>query len=419
MTSPTKEYSSGKGLRSLFRLYSGLSSTSVNDENRKSMISDDTSKLRRSLSNVTGRPRMERGESSKVNFDDVYQTLKRHGGRIDIEQEFKCLGDIQQSSSRRFLFPTNKEVQDAETQTHFPLGTTRSIDEVPIGAIYATICLSWNSVIMLITEVVIEILIVVGLYPKLPLRIAFLFLTLLSGVLGAQTLVAVRRKEFDTSQNALQIGLIVELALIIGDLEFLLSKYRTKYPASLPTRLPFMILTTVNVILIGFLYTRLKLYEQRTTHQLPELVRPVELGLGTVTEYARALLPPISRVRASTWTLDDLGIAVVRHVETQERQQLLHLPTAPSPPPSPKTPRLSCTAAGCEILNLCPNDVNETCTIRSNENYKEADSHQSILLAVSEEPEEEEEITIAIAHSSDSKDEEKSPFGQETQEAGS
>lgn len=250
------------------------------------------------------RPEMRRW-TSHVDMHEVKRMLKR--GNLDPEKSDSVC-------RRQMIRGLNKGLVrlESETQTHFPIGSTRHIEEVPLGAIYSTIVISWNAVVMLVTEVIIEVLIVVELYPKIPFRISFLFLTFLSGLLGAQTLVAVNRKEFDTSHNALQVALLVEISLIAGDIEFLAGKGK-KYPAALPTRVPFMILTMVNVCLVVYLYIKLRLYENRTAHDLPECAKPVELGLGTFEEFRRSLFPPPPN-RSDVWTLQDLGHAVVQHL---------------------------------------------------------------------------------------------------------
>lgn len=279
------------------------------------------------------RPELKRW-TSRVDMAEVMRTLRRGG--FDLEKDSSVCRRVSGEATADGVIS-----HESETQTHFPLGSTRSIEEVPLGAIYATVVISWNAVIMLVTEVVIEVLIVAGAYPKIPFRLSFLFLTILSGLLGAQTLVggsvtqsrthkiafliaviaqvAVNRKEFDTSHNALQVSFLVEISLIAGDLEFLFTK-GNKYFAIVPTRVPFMILTFVNVLLVSYLYIKLRLYENRTATDLPECVKPVDLGLGTMQEFRRSIVPP-PPTRSDVWTLEDLGHAVVQHLVETKREE--------------------------------------------------------------------------------------------------
>lgn len=257
-----------------------------------------------------------RGESlerwtSIVDMSEVMKTLRK--GPIDLEKQSI---DRRPSVARGLTEPAKSE---SGTQTHFPMGSTRGIEEVPLGAIYATIIISYNAVVMLIVEIVIEVLVAAHVYPYLPFRLNFLVLTILSGLLGMQTLIAVNRREFDTSHNALQVGLVVEVGLIAGDLEFLANK-GDDYPAAVPTRIPFMALTFVNVCLVIYLYIKLGLYESRTAHVLPECVKPVELGLGTFRELWRSIIPPLPNNEAS-WTLQDIGHAVVQYLHDENVRQ--------------------------------------------------------------------------------------------------
>lgn len=244
---------------------------------------------------------------SHVDIAAAMKTLRSHHGECDLEDSV-VRGESQNHMVER------------ETQTHFPTGSTRAIEEVPLGAIYATIALSWNAVVMLVAEVIIEALVLLEAYPKLPFRTSFLFLTILSGLLGTQTLIAVNRKELDTSHNALAVGLLVEIALITGDIAFLVSRHK-KYPVAIPTRVPFIILTAVNVGLVIYLYNRLHLYEWHTEYDVPECVRPVDLGVGTLDELRRSIVPPIGYDRRA-WTLQGLGDAVAQHLTEIEDQQL-------------------------------------------------------------------------------------------------
>mmetsp|Transcript_34127 Transcript_34127/g.66459 ORF Transcript_34127/g.66459 Transcript_34127/m.66459 type:complete len:127 (-) Transcript_34127:226-606(-) len=114
---------------------------------------------------------------------------------------------------------------------------------------------------MAVTEILIEVLVLAGVYPKLPFRLDFFFLTMLSALLGWQTLDGIRQKHFDTSINALQVSGLVEAALITGDIVFMKSE-QDKYPAAVPTRLPFAILTGINLILVAYMYVELWLYHR-------------------------------------------------------------------------------------------------------------------------------------------------------------
>mmetsp|Transcript_20078 Transcript_20078/g.40531 ORF Transcript_20078/g.40531 Transcript_20078/m.40531 type:complete len:287 (+) Transcript_20078:90-950(+) len=139
--------------------------------------------------------------------------------------------------------------------------TIRHIDDVPKDLWLSAIIVAINALLMAVTEILIEVLVLAGVYPKLPFRLDFFFLTMLSALLGWQTLDGIRQKHFDTSINALQVSGLVEAALITGDIVFMKSE-QDKYPAAVPTRLPFAILTGINLILVAYMYVELWLYHR-------------------------------------------------------------------------------------------------------------------------------------------------------------
>mmetsp|Transcript_32603 Transcript_32603/g.81763 ORF Transcript_32603/g.81763 Transcript_32603/m.81763 type:complete len:384 (+) Transcript_32603:291-1442(+) len=140
--------------------------------------------------------------------------------------------------------------------------SVRYVEHVPRAAVWAATVISINALVMAVAEILIEILIVAGVYPKLPFRLDFFFLTLLSALLGWQSLVATRNGHFDTSKNALQVAGLVELALIAGDILFIVTQ-QEKYPAALPTRVPFMVLTALNLVLVSYLYVAMHRFHKR------------------------------------------------------------------------------------------------------------------------------------------------------------
>lgn len=135
-----------------------------------------------------------------VDLGQVLHTVEECGCNIDLD----CEANDHTTNHHTYAHgwaavPTAHTVQsapttDATTQTHFPMGSTRAIEEVPVDAIYATVAMAWNGFGMFVAETVIEILVLVEVFPKIPFRLIFYFLTLVSGLLGAQTLLAVHRQ---------------------------------------------------------------------------------------------------------------------------------------------------------------------------------------------------------------------------------
>mmetsp|Transcript_9938 Transcript_9938/g.28487 ORF Transcript_9938/g.28487 Transcript_9938/m.28487 type:complete len:387 (+) Transcript_9938:190-1350(+) len=157
--------------------------------------------------------------------------------------------------------------------------SVRHVELVPRRAVRAAVVVSWNALIMAVAEIIIEILIVAGIYPKLPFRLDFFFLTLLSALLGYHTLHGVRQGHFDTSRNALQVGALVESALIAGDIKFMVNQAAT-YSASVPTRMPFLLLTAVNLVLVLYLYVEMyRFHKREVAAEMQADIREEEVGI--------------------------------------------------------------------------------------------------------------------------------------------
>jgi hypothetical protein len=91
-------------------------------------------------------------------------------------------------------------------------------------------------------------------------RTDFLFLTAVSVLMGYQTLIGIRRRELDVTKNSVQVGLIVEIALFIGDILYV-KEHQAAVPELLATRLPFIIFTFLNIIIILYLIHTLHLFK--------------------------------------------------------------------------------------------------------------------------------------------------------------
>lgn len=130
-----------------------------------------------------------------------------------------------------------------------------------------------NSVIMIIYFMCINILVQgfldiilkVGGYSPLitsmPWRIDFLFLSALSVLMGFQTLNGMKQMKLDVTKNSVQVGLLVETALIVGDLHFI-SIYKNILPEVILFRAPFIALTAVNVFILIYVIKRMNLFRE-------------------------------------------------------------------------------------------------------------------------------------------------------------
>lgn len=93
--------------------------------------------------------------------------------------------------------------------------------------------------------------------PTLPWRTDFLFLTAISVLMGYRTLTGMHHKKFDVTRNSIELGLLVEIALVVGDLEFLYLNMDS-IPHVVLMRMPFIILTTINIGILIYNYLTLR-----------------------------------------------------------------------------------------------------------------------------------------------------------------
>ncbi|MEM1312356.1 MAG: hypothetical protein AAGF07_02745 [Patescibacteria group bacterium] len=124
---------------------------------------------------------------------------------------------------------------------------------IPNRVIFASAFLSASALTQFILDVILETSSFFDLIPKIPFRVDFLSLTTISAFLAYQTLIGLRKRELDVTENSLQLGSIVESALIIGDLIFL---YNNPGLFLIGVRLPFLFFTTINLILIIYIWIK-------------------------------------------------------------------------------------------------------------------------------------------------------------------
>mmetsp|Transcript_6050 Transcript_6050/g.6958 ORF Transcript_6050/g.6958 Transcript_6050/m.6958 type:complete len:262 (+) Transcript_6050:131-916(+) len=115
--------------------------------------------------------------------------------------------------------------------------------------------IGWNALFMFVSEVIVEILILAKVIPKIPFRLDFFSLTTLSALLGYQTLVGTAKRELDVTRNSLILAFLVEGFLITGDIDFLIDN--SDSVTVLAIRTPFVVLTTLNLILVTYMYREL------------------------------------------------------------------------------------------------------------------------------------------------------------------
>ena len=94
--------------------------------------------------------------------------------------------------------------------------------------------------------------------PRLPWRTDFLFLTAISVLMGYRTLSSMHHRKFDVTRNSIELGILVEIALVVGDSVFI-HLHMEDITHVIPMRLPFIVLTLINIAILIYNYKTLKL----------------------------------------------------------------------------------------------------------------------------------------------------------------
>jgi hypothetical protein len=119
--------------------------------------------------------------------------------------------------------------------------------------------MSISSVLQAIGDFSLEGLSFFEIIPKIPLRLEFMYLTLISAVLGQFTLWAIRKRELDVTIESVILSFLVETALVTSDLFFLYTHPEMNlYLIFLRT--PFIVLTSINILILAYSSWKLKLF---------------------------------------------------------------------------------------------------------------------------------------------------------------
>ncbi len=136
------------------------------------------------------------------------------------------------------------------------------LKHIPNFVIFLIYVLCLSVLFQAALDFVIEILMLLNLIEKIPLRVDFVFLTIISTVMGVQTLKGMARRKLDVTRNSILIGIIVETALIVGDLTLILQASHEL--SILPfIRLPFLMLTFMNLAILLFVGIKLKVFKDK------------------------------------------------------------------------------------------------------------------------------------------------------------
>lgn len=131
-----------------------------------------------------------------------------------------------------------------------------ALNNIPNFVIAWSIFMSVNAIFQAFADLIIEMLILMEVVAfKIPLRIEFLCLTLISTVIAYLTLKSMRNGEMDVTQNTLLVGFFVESSLVLGDVYLLFNTTKDFWIIFL-IRLPFMLLTSSNIAAIYYMMNR-------------------------------------------------------------------------------------------------------------------------------------------------------------------
>lgn len=139
-----------------------------------------------------------------------------------------------------------------------PKVTEQSRLTIPTSVLAVSWFMSISAVSQAIADYFLETAILFGWLGKIPFRLEFVFLTALSAILAAQSLNNIQKGSVDMERETLLVSLILELSLFISDLVFIFRIY-PENPLVLYIRLPFLFLTGINILIVGYCIARLHL----------------------------------------------------------------------------------------------------------------------------------------------------------------
>ncbi len=137
------------------------------------------------------------------------------------------------------------------------------LKHIPNFVIFLIYVLCLSVIFQAALDIVFEGLMIAGLMEKLPLRVSFLFLTLISTVMGIQTLKGMTRRKLDVTRNSILVGIIVETSLIVGDLVLIFDPASRELLTLPYVRLPFLMLTFLNLGILTYVSRKLSVFRDR------------------------------------------------------------------------------------------------------------------------------------------------------------
>lgn len=165
------------------------------------------------------------------------------------------------------------------------------LKHLPNFIIYLSLWVSISNILQTLADYTLEILSILHLLPfKIAFNPEYLFLLTIGAILAKFNLEGLRRKEIDVSKNGLNLAFIVESAILCSDI-FLITS-RTDNLLHIYSRIPFMILTSINIVIVTYTIFKLHFFEIHIPH-IPGLI-------GAYTYIIRNGSKPLNQFRSAS-----------------------------------------------------------------------------------------------------------------------
>lgn len=129
---------------------------------------------------------------------------------------------------------------------------------VPNHILALAFFVSINVLLQGIADIALKLVSYSDMLPALPWRTDFLFLTAVSVLMGYRSFQGMLHQKFDVTRNSIELGILVEIGLVVGDILFI-HNHLIDIPHVLPMRLPFIVLTSLNIFILIYNYHALDL----------------------------------------------------------------------------------------------------------------------------------------------------------------
>ena len=150
----------------------------------------------------------------------------------------------------------NQHIQN--TLKHILHTNEGQLRRVPNRTLVLAFFVSINVLLQGIADIVLKLVSYSALLPPLPWRTDFLFLTAVSVLMGYRSFQGMLHQKFDVTRNSIELGMLVEIGLVVGDISFVNAHF-IDIPQVLLMRLPFIILTSLNILILFYNYQTLNL----------------------------------------------------------------------------------------------------------------------------------------------------------------